>query len=260
VIQFRKEGAVAVVSVNEPPANAFTNELIAQLSSVLDEINQDDSLRSVLLESLNEKIFLSGGDIKLSARAIGLGNIEGQLEYVKKIQALVGKVGRTRKPTVASINGHAIGGGFELVMACDYRIASDNDGIILGMPEVDLGFIPALGGLERVSRKFGQHLALKMGLGARFNPKQALGLGIIDTLCSPGNLSSESIAFARRLAKLPTKAVAMIKCILAEGRGKTWKEINKLEVECLKQVLETEDAREGIKAFTEKRDPQFKGK
>jgi len=260
VLQFRREGAVAVISIDAPPANAFTNQLILELGSAFDEANGDDSLRCVLLRSSNETIFLSGGDIKLSQRAMSGGDIEAQVEYVSRVQAMVGKIGGMEKPTVASINGHAIGGGFELAMACDYRVAVDNDGIALGMPEVDLGFIPALGGLERVSRKFGQHLALRMGFGARFNPKEAFRLGLVDGLYPVADLSKESMALAHKLAAMPTKALGMIKRMLLEGNGESFKEVNKLELRCLREVLRTEDVREGIKAFMERRDPQFEGR
>jgi enoyl-CoA hydratase/carnithine racemase len=260
VLQFRRKEAVAVISIDAPPANAFTNQLILELGSAFDEANGDDSFRCVLIRSSNERIFLSGGDIGLSEKALSGGDIEAQIEYVRAVQAIIAKLGGMGKPTVASINGHAVGGGFEMAMACDYRVAADDDAITLGMPEVDLGFIPAVGGLERVSRKFGQHLALKMGFGARFSPKDAFRLGLVDGLYRKADLSKESIAFADKLSGMPTKALGMVKRIILEGNGESLKEVNKLELRCLREVLGTEDAKEGIKAFMERRDPQFKGR
>lgn len=258
-IECRKEDFIAVVSINCPPANAFTRELIEDLESVFDYLRSDDSVRSVLITSLNKKIFLSGGDISSSVDKIVKGNIDAQLDYVRNIQKVVEKVEKMPKPIIASISGHALGGGFEFVVACDFRIMSDDNRIQLGMPEIDLGFIPALGALHRVARKFGQHLALKLGLGFRLTAREAFDLGLVDQLYPPQELFSKSIKFAKELGELPTKAVALIKKIVIEGYNKKIGDVYKLELSCLEKVLTTEDAKEGINAFLEKRSPEFKG-
>ncbi len=258
-IKYRKQNFLAIVSINCPPANAFKKELIEDLHAVFDYLSSDDSIRSVLITSLNKEIFLSGGDISSSADKIAKGDIYSQLDYVRNIQKVVEKVERIPKPTIASINGHALGGGFEFIVACDFRIMSDDNRIQLGMPEIDIGFIPALGGLHRVARKFGQHLALKMGLGFRLTAHEAFDMGLVDQLCPPKELFSQSIKFAKKLGELPTKAVALIKKIVIEGYDKKIGDVYRLELSCLEKVLATEDAREGINAFLEKRRPKFKG-
>lgn len=258
-IECKKEDFIGVVSINCPPANAFTRELIEDLHSVFDYLSSDDSIRSVLITSLNKKIFLSGGDISSSADKIMKGDSNAQIDYVRNIQKVVDKVERMPKPTIASINGHALGGGFEFVVACDFRTMSNNNRIQLGMPEIDIGFIPGLGGAYRVSRKFGQHLALKMGLGHRLTAQEAFNMGLVDQLYPPEELFSQSIKFAKKLGELPTKAVALIKKIVIEGYDKKIDDVYRLELSCLKKVLATEDAIEGINAFLEKRMPKFKG-
>ena len=259
-VTLEKNGHVGIVAIDAPPANTFTDEVVSELGSILDRIGGDRSVRSVLFRSLNEKIFLSGGDIKLSANAVISGEIGSQIEYVRKIQQVANKLAELDRPTVAAINGHALGGGFEMITACDFRSAVDKDTVQLGMPEVDVGFIPALGALERVGRKFGGHLALRMGLGLRLNPKEAFGLGLVDELHSEDGLDEASLSMAARLAELPTKAVGMVKSILLQGAGKEPQEINEIELRCLREILDTEDVQEGVRAFLDRRKPQFKGR
>lgn len=258
-INYIEEGNVALISIDCPPSNAFSKQLIDELDVILRHLGQDDTIRTLLIISANKRIFLSGGDIKSSETHIKSGNIDEQVNYVRSIQQVVDKLERMPKPTIASINGHVLGGGFELVMACDFRLVSDNNRIQIGIPEIDLGFIPAVGGLQRIAKKFGQHLALKMGLGLRLSPKDALEKGLVDELYSPGDLLTESMIFAKRLSALPTKAVAMIKRILLDASDIQSKEVYEMELRCLKEVLETNDVKEGINAFLEKREPQFKG-
>jgi enoyl-CoA hydratase len=258
-IKYREKDYVALICVDCGPSNAFTKQLIDELDLILEQVRQDDAVRSLLIMSAKKRIFLSGGDIKSAEKNVKSGNIEEQLDYVQGIQRVVDKLERIPKPTVASINGHVLGGGFELVMACDFRLAIDNNKIQIGMPEIDLGFIPALGGLQRVGRKFGQHLALKMGLGLRLAPKDAFDIGLVDELYAPGDLSAKSMLFAKRLSALPTKAVAMIKRIIRNGSDMQSQEVHEMELHSLKEVLETNDVKEGIQAFLEKRVPQFKG-
>lgn len=258
-IKYREEENVALISIDCPPSNTFSKQLIDELDSIFRRLSQDDTIRSLLIMSSNKRIFLSGGDIRSSEKYINSGNLDGQVNYVRSIQQVVDKLERMPKPTIASINGHTLGGGFELVMACDFRLMSNNKRIKIGMPEVDLGFIPAVGGLQSIGKKFGQHLALKMGLGLRLTPKDAFETGLVDELYAPEDLLTESMIFAKRLSALPTKAVAMIKKIILGASDIQSKEVYELELRCLKEVLETNDVKEGISAFLEKREPQFKG-
>ena len=250
---------MAIISIDCPPSNAFSTQLIDELGLIFGQVTRDDTIRSLLIISANKRFFLSGGDIKSSEKYIKSGNIGEQVNYVRAVQEVVGKLEKIPKPTIASINGHVLGGGFELVMACDFRLASDNNRIQMGMPEIDLGFIPAVGGLQRIGKKFGQHLAFKMGLGLRMTPKIAFETGLVDELYAPGDFLSESMVFAKKMGTLPTKAVAMIKKIIIDGSDIQAKEISEMELRCLKEVLGTNDVKEGISAFLEKRKPRFKG-
>ena len=258
-IKYRKEDNLGIVSFDCPPANAFAKRLVEELDIIFDHLCGEDRIRTVLLTSSHDKIFLSGGDIKSAQEVVLSGKIEEQINYVRSIQKVVKKLERMPKPTTACINGHALGGGFEMVMACDYRLVLDDDKIQLGMPEIDLGFIPALGGLQRISKICGKQVALKMGMGLRLNVREALNLGLVDEVYPADSVLEESMAFAKRLGRLPTKAVAMIKEILTEGfRGKP-EEIYELELRFLRKVMQTEDVKEGIGAFLTKRKPKFKG-
>ncbi len=164
------------------------------------------------------------------------------------------------KPTIASINGHALGGGCEFIMACDFRLMANDNKLQIGIPEIDLGFTPAVGGLYRISRKFGQQIALKMGFGFRLTAQEAFNIGLVDDLYPPDELLTKSIEFAKKMAELPTKAAALIKRVVIEGFDKKIEDVYKLELRCLEEALMTEDAKEGINAFLEKRKPIFKGK
>lgn len=256
-IKYNKE--IARIIIDAPPSNAFSKKLIQELEYTLNKIEKENNIRCIVLESKNKKIFLSGGDLQFSKNMVMSGNIENQISYVRDIQSVVRRLEKIPKPTVAIITGHAIGGGFELIMACDFRLGLDSDNIVLAMPEVDVGFIPGLGGMERVSRKFGQHLALQMALGKRLSIKEAEGIGIVDEVYSIGKLADKSLEFAHKLASLPTKAVGMIKYILQEGAHAHIDKINEIELKCLKIILQTEDVKEGIDAFLQKRTPKFKG-
>jgi enoyl-CoA hydratase/carnithine racemase len=258
-IKYRQDDNVAHINIDCPPTNAFSGPLIDELSSIFGRLSRDETIRSLLITSTNKKVFLSGGDIKSSEKHIKSGDIDEQVNYVRSVQQVVSELERMPKPTVAAINGHVLGGGFELVMACDFRLASDDNKIQLGMPEIDLGFIPAVGGLQRIGKKFGQHLALKMGLGLRLTPKDAFGIGLVDELYAPGDLLKESMLYAKRLSTLPTRAIALIKRLILDGSNLQLTEVYELELRCLKKVLQTNDVKEGINAFLEKRSPQFSG-
>lgn len=259
-ITYEKKDSIGIVSFNCPPANVFTEEMIADLDSVLSELECNETIRAVLFRSLNKKIFLSGGDISLTSECIADNDLTSELAYVRRIQSIIGKLERMPKPTLASINGHALGGGFELSMACDFRLMSDDNRIQLGVPEIDLGFTPGVGGLFRISRKFGQHLALKMGLGLRLGVQEAYKLGIAEEVFPPEQLFPESIKFAQQLSKLPTKSVGLIKKIVLEGYNLNIQDVYELELCCLEEALRTEDLKEGITAYLEKRTPIFIGK
>jgi enoyl-CoA hydratase len=258
-ISIKYLNSIAIIEIDSPPSNMFSKELILELNQAFEELENKKNVRCIVLESKNQKIFLSGGDLRVSKDMVISEDIKNYIEYIGKIQAVVRRLEKIPKPTVAVIAGHAIGGGFELIMACDYRLGLDSEKIVLGMPEVDVGFIPGLGGMERVSRKFGQHLALKMALGTRLSIQEAASIGIVDEVYTSAILAEKSLEFAHKLASLPTKAVGMIKYILQEGAHRHINEINKMELECLKMILQTKDLKEGICAFLEKRHPNFKG-
>ena len=252
-----RQDSVGVIWIDCPPANSFTPDLIRDLSNSLKDLGSDSKIRALLLASRRGSVFLSGGDIKFSAAKIRNGDVEGEVEYVRSIQQVTLAVDQIPKPMVCCINGHALGGGFELAMACDFRYAAQD--VLIGIPEVELGFMPAVGGLQRIARKFGTHLALRMAMGLRLTAQEALKLGLVDKVTAPTSVFEESLSFSHQLAQLPTVAVGMIKKALYEGFTMAMNDALRLELRCLGTVLRTRDAAEGVEAYLGKRQPAFRG-
>lgn len=218
-LEIAKEKSLVIVKINCPPANSFTAELVGELDSMLNQLLVDKSVRALVLASGHKTIFLSGGDINLSISAIKSGDVQSQVDYVRSIQTVISKLEQLPMPVIACINGHALGGGFELALACDFRYMVEENATV-GIPEIEIGYIPGVGGLQRLARKFGQHMALKMGFGLRLDAKKALEYRLVDGVFPNNLVFEETVALGKRMAELPTVAIAMMKKCIFEGFNK----------------------------------------
>jgi enoyl-CoA hydratase len=249
---------VADVVIDKPPVNSLDYEMYAELSALLDALGSNDDVRSVLFRSANEKIFISGADIKDMAdydRRRG-----ASARKVDTVQATFLQLQRFPKPTVVAITGHALGGGCEFSLCIDFRIMEEGRPRI-GQPEVNLGILPGGGGSQRLPRLIGRAAATEMlMLGKILSASEAKAIGLVHRV---GESTEDTIAQARELAtELATKApIALegIKRALNDGVDGDLTSGLAIEREAVIEALGTKDAEEGVAAFLEKRPPEWRG-
>ena len=246
-----KEGNIGIITLNRPPANSVNFALLKDLDRALDQFEEDKEVRALIITGAGEKGFSAGFDVTEAARAAEIGNTG---------RAVFSRIERYPKPVVAAINGYALGGGCELTMACHFRVMVSTEKAKIGCPEVNLGIIPGWGGTQRMPRLIGKTRAMDMLVfGKRINAPEALNIGLINTVSQPGELMNDAKDLAHRLAKQAPLAVKAILESVTVGLETTLEEGLKVEGKNLNMVSSSKDAIEGITAFLEKRDAQFKG-
>jgi enoyl-CoA hydratase len=253
-----RHGAVARCVLDKPPANALDGDLHDDFAALLDRLEQDETIRVVVLASANEKIFMAGArleefpDEHFGAEATG--------RRVDLAQGTFGRVERLPKPVIAEISGHALGGGCELSLACDFRVMSEGPALI-GCPEIRLGIIPGGGGTQRLPRLVGLAQARRLLLlGERLGAREAKEIGLVDDLgAGPAETRDRALDLAGRLAEMPAPGLRLIKRCLAEGYQPSLDAGLRVEREAAIEVLAQPEAREGLSAFLEKRQPRFHG-
>ena len=247
---------VLTLTISRPEAlNALNAEVISQLSDAIESAQSAPDVRVIVLTGSGEKAFVAGADIKEFADF----NAKQGKELAQRGQdQLFNRVERSTKPVIAAVNGFALGGGLELAMACHVRIASDN--ARMGLPEVSLGVIPGYGGTQRLPQLVGKGKAMEMILtGGMINAADGLACGLVNAVVPAEELLAAADAMARKMMKNSPRALqTAIQAVLAgyeEG-------INGFdaEISCFGASFETEDFKEGTRAFIEKRKPQFSGK
>lgn len=246
-----KEGNIGIITLNRPPANSVNFALLKDLDRALDQFEEDKEVRVLIITGAGEKGFSAGFDVTEAARAAEIGNTG---------RAVFSRIERYPKPVVAAINGYALGGGCELTMACHFRVMVSTEKAKIGCPEVNLGIIPGWGGTQRMPRLIGKTRAMDMLVfGKRINAPEALNIGLINTASQPGELMNDAKDLAHRLAKQAPLAVKAILESVTLGLETTLEEGLKVEGKNLNMVSSSKDAIEGITAFLEKREAQFKG-
>ncbi len=252
----REEGGVALLHINRPPANSYNRLFIDTLDALVDEIRFDDDIRGVVLVSDVPKFFSAGADINMFRSTSPMQRAMTILHMHEVLQ----KVERTPKVFLAAISGHALGGGLEIALACDFRFAAEGE-YRIGLPEVTLGLLPGNGGTQRLQRLIGRGKGLHMTLtGDPVNPQQALELGIVERLVPADKLQEECVAYVKRLATGASFAAGNIKIASKQGIELPLDGALAFEREALWGVFASEDATEGLAAFKEKRAPQWKGR
>jgi len=242
--------SVAYVTLDNPPANSYDLAVMQAFAADVDEAIASDA-RVVIVRSASEKFFSAGADVKKFLE----GDVETNMEMIRTSQAAFKRMAAAEHVFIAYINGHALGGGLEIALACDIRLASPG-GYKLGTPEVTLGLLPGNGGTQRLPRLIGAGRAMELLLtGRTFGPDEALQLGLVSAL-----LEGEAVdEYAERLAAGPKLAIAAIKRCVHEGGQLPLDEGLALEAELMESLFRSKDATEGLTAFVEKRDPEFVG-
>lgn len=250
-----RDGAVATVTVNRPNVlNALNAQTVDELRRVALDLKVDPTVRVVVFTGAGEKSFVAGADI---TEFIGQTPGEGR-DRALRGQHVFGIVEAMGKPTIAAINGFALGGGCELAMACTFRIAADT--ARLGQPEINLGIIPGYGGTQRLARLVGPDRALDLILTGRHVPAaEALAIGLVTRVVAAADLVAEVTTFAQTLASKAPIAMRYALEAVHRGLDTTLVEGSAIEATLFGLVSATDDMREGTRAFVEKRKPAFTG-
>jgi enoyl-CoA hydratase/carnithine racemase len=252
-ITLAREEAYALITLNRPPANAISEQLITEVNAALNAVQSDDSVRTVILTGAGDKIFCGGADL---GSAFSGGDVE---QFIRFGNSVMRKIERFGKPVIAAINGHAMGGGMEIAMACHLRLMKET--ARMGQTESNLGIIPGYGGTQRLPRLIGRTKALEfLLLGTQIPAPECLALGLVNRLSKDGETLNDAKALARQLGKRAPLATAAIIKAVDEGLEAPMAKSIDIELEQFLPTLRSEDAAEGIQAFFAKREPQFKGK
>ena len=243
---------VAIFWLNRPPANAISPQVITDLTALWDHVESEGSVRAVVIASSSEKVFCAGADIKaftqMTDPADGRALLDGGHGILRRME-------QSSIVTIAAVNALAFGGGCEIAMGCDFRIAAESASF--GQPEIKLGIIPGFGGTQRLPRLVGEAKALEMNLlGDPISAAQALQFGLVNAVVPADELFDTSLAWASKLAGQAPLAVAQIKKVSAKA---DLDEGIAAEKDGFAEVFASQDAREGIAAFLEKRAPKWSG-
>ncbi len=252
----RDEGAVALLTLNRPKAlNALNQPLLTRLAERLREVGTDDAIRAVVLTGSGEKAFVAGADI---AEMADYDAATAQ-HFALVGQSVFNHIASLGKPVIAAVNGFALGGGLELVLACDFAIASQK--AKFGLPEVTLGVIPGFGGTQRLARLIGRHNALRWILtGDVHGADDALRLGLVTQLVEPEQLQSVALEVAQRVASRGPVALAAARQVVDQGWDLPLADGLRKEAAAFGRLFKSADQKEGMAAFLQKRPAKFLGK
>lgn len=253
MVTYHSEGGIGFITLDNPPANSYERSFMEELGKAIVDAADDDAGKVVILRSSSPKFFSAGADVKAFARQ-DADDSEAMIEIAH--QAL-GRIASIPKVFIALIQGHALGGGLEMALACDLRFGARGS-YKLGTPEVTLGLLPGNGGTQRLPRLIGLSRALDlMVTGRRISPGQAHALGILDRLFPAAEAEAMTLDYARGLASGAVEAIGAIKQAAVGGTELALEDGLARERELVGRLFRSRDAREGLTAFMEKREPVF---
>ncbi len=252
-----RENGIAVLTVNRPKVlNALNQATLDEMNQALDEVATNENIKVLIVTGAGEKSFVAGADISEFELFKNAYQAE---EMARKGQRLTQKIEALPKPVIMAVNGYALGGGCELAMAGDIRIASKN--ARFGQPEINLGIIPGYGGTQRLPRLVGQGMAKYLCMtGDQITAEEAWRIGLVEKVVEPDALMDEAFQLAEKLAAKPPIALHLIKKAIQEGTQMDLDNGLKMEAAYFGIVMDTEDRVEGTQAFLEKRPAKFTGK
>ncbi len=250
-----KEENIAVVKLNRPPVNSLNTKAYSEIYDAFTELEKDDAVGAVIITGAGEKAFAAGLDVKEVAGK----SVPDYLAFGRISRMSVDKVAGIAKPTVAAVFGFVFGGGCEIALACDIRIAAT--GANIGCPEINLGIIPGSSGTQRLPRLIGVAKAKELlYMGETVSAEEAYRIGLVNKVVAKDALMEEAKAWAKKLASKPRVAMSQLKCAIDNGMNMDLPSAITFENECFVISYVSEDGREGFQAFVEKRKPDFKGK
>jgi enoyl-CoA hydratase len=251
-----REGPLAVLTVNRPDAlNALNSKVLEELTEAVDAIAKDKELRVVILTGAGPKSFIAGADIGEMA---GLTPVENR-HFAGLGAAILRKMETMDKVWIAAVNGYAFGGGLETAMACDIRYMAETAKV--GLTEVSLGIMPAFGGTQRLPRLVGAGKARELiYTAARFDAQEALKIGLVQAVFPPDKLMAGARELAGKIIANAPLSVAYCKAAIDRGLQEDFDRAQAQEIDAASILFSTEDKREGLTAFVEKRKPTYKGR
>lgn len=254
-LQYQVEARVATITLHRPSRmNALNRELLGELDGLLDQLANDETVRAVILTG-TERFFAAGADLE---EVSAVSTVAEAIPFAARPQAVLSKLAALPQPVIAAVSGVALGGGCELCLACDIRIAAENASF--GLPEIKLGLIPGAGGTQRLPRLIGLGRAKELLFsGGVVDAQEAYRLGLVNRVVPAERLLEEAGAFARKLADLPPIALRTLKSAVNQGHDRELPSGLAHESRCFASLFGTDDQKEGVRAFREKRKPEFKG-
>jgi enoyl-CoA hydratase/carnithine racemase len=257
LVEYRVEDGVAILELNDPPANTYTYNMMRQLDQAVLTARMDDRVHVIVLRGKGEKFFSAGANIQM------LNEVTPRFKYFFCLHAneTLNRLEHTPKLVIGALNGHTVGGGLEIALACDLRIAAKDAGKI-GLPEVTLGVLPGTGGTQRLARLIGKSRSIEMmATGALFSFEEAEQMGLVNKVLPKENFWDDVLAYAKQFVPpmRAAKAVGHIKRAVCSGLEVPFESGLAIERELQQQLFQSEDAKEGLAAYVEKRTPSFKG-
>jgi enoyl-CoA hydratase/carnithine racemase len=257
LVEYQKEKGVAIFELNDPPANTYTHQMFREFDDAILKARFDEEVHVLVVRGKGEKFFSAGANIKM------LSEVTPQFKYHFCLHAneTLNRLEQTPKLSIAALNGHTVGGGLEIAMACDIRLAKKDAGKI-GLPEVGLGVLPGTGGTQRLPRLIGKAKAMElMVLGRNMPFEEAKEIGLVNEIFPADSFWEDVLVYARQFVppSKASKAVGCIKRSLQSGLEMAFQDALALERELQQQLFESRDAKEGLQAYVEKRVPSFRG-
>ncbi len=258
LVRYRVEDGLGIIELDDPPANTYTHEMMRQIDEAIIQARFDDAVHVIVLRGRGDKFFSAGANIAY------LNSITPRYKYFFCLHAneTLNRLEHTPKLTIAALNGHTVGGGLEIAMACDIRLARENAGKI-GLPEVNLGVLPGTGGTQRLARIVGKARAIEMMVkGETFSFEKARELGLVNEVFPTDSFWEQVLLYAKQFCPphKASKAVGLIKRSVQSGAEVPFESGLAIERELQQQLFQSDDAKEGIAAYVEKRMAEFKGK
>jgi enoyl-CoA hydratase/carnithine racemase len=258
-IRIEVEDRIAVLTIDHPPVNSFNRQVVTELNEAVDKLLTDDDVKAIVITGGGTNAFVAGADIPEIKAQFEAGDPAGASEFLELGHTVFRKIEKAPKPVIAAINGFCLGGGLELAMSCHMRICSDR--ARLGQPEINLGIIPGWGGTQRLPRLAGRGKAIEMILtGDMITAQEAYRTGLVNKVVPAGAVLKEARGLARKIVSKSKFAIAAALEAIDQGLQVSIDEGLKAEAAQWAVLSEKEDPLEGVTAFLEKRQPQFKDK
>jgi len=248
---------IAVLTIDHPPVNSFNMQVLTELDQAIDELLADDEVKAIVITGGGTNAFVAGADIPEIKELFENPDEAASSAFIGRGQGVNLKIEKATKPVIAAINGYCLGGGLELAMACHMRICSDR--ARLGQPEINLGIVPGFGGTQRLARIVGKGKAIEMILtGDMITAQEAYRLGLVNKVVPAGAVLKEARDLARKIVSKSRFPIAAALQAITEGLAVSIEDGLKIEAEQFVILADKEDPREGLSAFLEKRQPEFK--